>query len=144
MDGSDMDSRIKTKFDSYPETARLWLLEIRAAIFEVAAEESLGEITESLKWGELSYQSKAGSPIRIDWKAKSPHAISVYFNCKTVLVDTFKEIYQDTFIYAGNREIVFQIPDDFSLKELPILELKACLSMALRYHQIKHLPLLGA
>lgn len=144
MDGSDMDSRIKSKFDSYPEAARLMLLDIRMAIFEVAAEESLGEITESLKWGEPSYQSKVGSAIRMDWKAKSPHTVSVYFNCKTTLVGTFKEVYRDTFVYAGNREIVFQVSDNSSLKELPMLELKACISIALRYHQVKHLPLLGA
>ena len=38
MDGSDMDSRIKSKFDSYPEAARLMLLDIRMAFFELAAE----------------------------------------------------------------------------------------------------------
>lgn len=144
MDASNMDSGIKSKFDSYPEAARLQLLKIRMAIFEVAVEETLGEVTESLKWGEPSYQSKAGSAIRMGWKAKSPRTVSVYFNCKTTLVDTFKEIYRDTFVYAGNREIVFQVPDNSSLKEVPMLELKACLSMALRYHQVKHLPLLGA
>ena len=80
----------------------------------------------------------------MDWKAKSPHTVSVYFNCKTTLVGTFKEVYRDTFVYAGNREIVFQVSDNSSLKELPMLELKACISIALRYHQVKHLPLLGA
>jgi len=134
-----MSSAVQEKFESYPEVARQQLLKIRNAIYDVAEEESLGNIVESLKWGEPSYLSKKGSAIRMDWKAKSPDTISVYFNCKTVLVDTFKEIYRDTFTYVGNREIVFQIP-----QTLPMLELKACLSIALRYHQVKHLPLLGA
>jgi len=108
------------------------------AIFEVAKEESLGNIIENLKWHEPSYLAKNGSAVRMDWKEKSPSTISIYFNCKTRLVDTFNEIYQDTFTYVGNREIVFEIED-----ELPMQELKACISMALRYHKIKYLPLLG-
>jgi len=134
-----MDSKVKGKFATYPEDARLQLLSIRDAIFQVAADESLGEIAESLKWNEPSYQSNNGSPIRMDWKAKSPAVVSVYFNCKTTLIETFKEIYQDTFQYVGNREIVFQIAE-----VMPMLELKACISMTLRYHKVKNLPLLGA
>ncbi len=134
-----MDSSLQNKFESYPEAAKVKLLTIRAAIFDVAAEESLGDIVESLKWNEPSYLSKSGSAIRMDWKPRSPNTISVYFNCKTSLIDTFKEIYSDTFVFVGNREMIFQITDELSMQEL-----KACFSMALRYQQIKHLPLLGA
>jgi len=134
-----MHSQVTKVFESYPDAPRAELLNIRAAIFAVAQEESLGEIVETLKWGEPSYQSKHGSPIRIGWKAKSPHTISVYFNCKTTLIETFKEIYHHTFQFEGNREIVLHLSDDIAMAQL-----KACLSMALRYHQIKHLPLLGA
>jgi len=134
-----MDNNVKAKFEEYPVNARSVLLQIRDVIFQVAEGESIGEVTETLKWNEPSYQSKNGSALRMDWKEKSPETISVYFNCKTTLIETFKEIYQDTFHYVGNREIVFQIPE-----ELPIVELRACISMSLRYHKIKHLPLLGA
>ncbi|MFT4908587.1 MAG: hypothetical protein ACI978_002684 [Oleispira sp.] len=135
----NMDINVKEKFESYPDAAKFQLLIIRAVIFEVAQEESLGNISESLKWNEPSYQSVCGSAIRIDWKAKCPDTISVYFNCKTSLVDTFKEIYADTFTFVGNREIIFPV-----LGEIPMQELKACISMAHRYKDIKHLPLLGA
>lgn len=141
MEGS-MDRKIKNKFEGYPEAARSQLLAIRTAIFEVAAEESLGEIVESLKWGEPSYLSKAGSAVRMDWKAKSPATVSIYFNCQSLLIETFKEIYGDTFEFVGKREIVFQL-SRLEAHGLPIAELKACLSMAMRYHDIKHLPLLG-
>lgn len=134
-----MDSNIKRKIDVYPDEAKSQLFRIRKLIFEVAREEGLGDIAETLKWNEPSYQSQYGSAVRIDWKEKSSDTISVYFNCKTTLVETFKEIYRDTFRYEGNREIVFKISE-----KLPMVELKACMSMALRYHKIKHLPLLGA
>lgn len=54
-------------------------------------------------------------------------------------MDTFKELYGDTLHIVGNREIVLSIKDD-----LPLITLKSCISMALRYHTIKHLALLGA
>ena len=134
-----MNNAVKEKFDAYPPKAKTQLMKIRGLIFEVADEEQLGEIVETLKWGEPSYSSKKGSPIRMDWKANSPDQISVYFNCKTVLIETFKELYQGTFQFVGNREIAIPIS-----KAIPHPELKQCLSKALRYHTIKHLPLLGA
>ena len=75
----------------------------------------------------------------MDWKDKTPDQYAMYFNCNTSLVDTFKEVYGDTFKFAGNRAIVFNETD-----ELPVNELKHCISLALTYHRVKRLPLLGA
>ena len=134
-----MDSIVKLKFESFPDFARVKLLKIRAAIFELADKEGIGEITESLKWGEPSYLSRHGSTVRLSWKPKYPDHVSVYFNCNTVLVETFREIYHETFEFIGNREIKLSIT-----ATIPINPLMSCISMSLRYHKIKHLPLLGA
>ena len=134
-----MNNDIERKLNTYPIEARQKLAELRQMILDVAAEEELGEVTEQLKWGELSYTSKHGSPIRIDWKAKYPDQVSLFVNCKTLLIETFKEVYGDKFQYVGNREIVLPLSQPF-----PQAELKACISMALQYHKLKKLPLLGA
>ena len=134
-----MQADVQSKFDSYPEEARQLLLQIRTAIFDTAKEDDVGEINETLKWGEPSYRAKKGSTIRIDWKPKNPDKISLFFTCNTSLVETFREVYGDSLQTVGNREIAIPISG-----AIPIPELKACLSMALRYHSIKHLPLLGA
>ena len=63
----------------------------------------------------------------------------MYFNCNTSLVDTFRELYGDVFMFEGNRAIVFGEAD-----EIPVAELKHCISLALTYHRVKRLPLLGA
>ncbi len=133
-----VDSQIKEKFDSYPDLVRQSLLRVRKAIMAVARQDKLGAVEEVLKWGEPSYLVKDGSAVRIDWKPKFPDQYAVYFNCKTSLVETFKEIYGDLFHYQGNRAIVFQLSE-----KVPMPELKSCISMSLRYHKIKHLPLLG-
>jgi hypothetical protein len=134
-----MSVEVKNKFESYPDLARRKLLEIRRAIYEVAESEGIGEVLETLKWHEPSYLTSKGSAVRIDWKSKQPDSVSVYFNCNTKLVDSFKERYNDTLHIVGNREIVIAIQDD-----IPMNYLKSCISMSLRYHSIKHLPLLGA
>lgn len=130
---------IKEKFESYPPAAKTRLYEIRQLIFEVADELELGEVSESLKWGEASYSCKIGSPIRIDWKAKHPDQVSLFVNCRTILVDTFKVVYGDAFDFVGNRELVITLSEP-----LPVPQLKGCIAMALQYHRLKKLPLLGA
>ena len=132
-----MNRQVQEKYESYPPAFRKKLEKIRSLIFKVAHENQL-EVEETLKWGEPSYLVKGGSTIRIDWKSKTPETYSIYFNCNTKLVDTFKEIYSDIYNFEGNRAIVF---DKSDLIHEP--QLKQCIELALKYHKVKHLPLLG-
>ncbi|MFT5719146.1 MAG: hypothetical protein ACI9T7_003358 [Oleiphilaceae bacterium] len=134
-----MDLSVEPKFKTYPENIAVLLSNMRDLIFSVAKQDGISDITETLKWGEPSYVSKTGSTIRFDWKVKYPDQYCIYFNCRTSLIETFKEVYGDTFAYEGNRAIVFRTDQD-----IPITELAHCISMALRYKKIKHLDLLGA
>lgn len=134
-----MDLSVKQKFESYPENIADLLSNIRDLIYRVAKQDEIIDLTETLKWGEPSYISKIGTTIRFDWKPKYPDQYCIYFNCKTSLIETFKEVYGETFMYEGNRAIIFKCNQD-----LPTIELSHCISMALRYKKIKHLNLLGA
>ena len=134
-----MDLSVKQKIETYPKHIAVLLGHIRDLIFSVAKQDGISDITETLKWGEPSYVSKTGSTIRFDWKAKYPDHYCIYFNCKTSLIETFKEVYGDTFTYEGNRAIIFKVDQD-----LPLTELAHCISMSLRYKKIRHLTLLGA
>jgi len=134
-----MNLDVEQKFKSYPDDIFIQLTRIRELIFSTAQRDGIYDLTETLKWGEPSYVSKIGSTVRFDWKAKNPEQYCVYFNCKTLLVETFKEVYGDTFSYGGNRAIIFQ-----SGSSIPIIELGHCISMSRRYKKIKHLQLLGA
>lgn len=134
-----MDAEVKNKFDSYPDEVRPILRAMRQLILDVANDEGAGEIIETLKWGEPSYIAKAGSAVRLSWKEKTPDQYAVCFNCKTSLVETFREVYGDLFKYQGDRAIVFALTEN-----APVKQLKHCISMSLRYKKIKNLPLLGA
>lgn len=126
-------------FEGYPDDIRPKLLRLRAMIFQLAEALSLGEVEETLKWGEPSYKVKTGSPIRLDWKPSSPNNYYVFFHCQTKLVDTFRQLYDDELEFQGNRAIVLDVSSP-----IPEDMLKHCLTLALTYQQVKHLPLLGA
>ncbi|MBL1420334.1 MAG: DUF1801 domain-containing protein [Alphaproteobacteria bacterium] len=132
-----MDDAVKDKFATYPDEARAALLDIRGLIFELGNEHGL-VIEETLKWGQLSYLTKTGSTIRIDHSSQHPDQMKIFFNCKTRLVETFKEIYGDLFDYESNRVVMFKTSAQFAKGEL-----RRCLLAALKYHQLKQLPFLG-
>lgn len=134
-----MNKAVQERFDEYPEEARLRLEVLRSYIYELADVLALGQVEESLKWGEPSYRVKSGSPIRMDWKATSPQHYCLFFHCQTKLVDTFRALHGDELVFEGNRAIVLDVP-----QPIPEFAIKHCLELALTYHQRKNLPLLGA
>lgn len=133
------DPQVKSRFAAYPEKPRKRLLYLKQLILEVASElEGVGEVVESLKWGEPSYSTPKGSPIRMNWKPRSPDHYALYFNCQTILIETFRILFADVLTFETKRAILFRMDD-----ELPEKEVKACLKMALMYHQVKDKPMLG-
>ena len=103
---------VKAVFDGYPPNIRKQVLKLREAIFQVAASiDGVGEIEETLRWGEPAYvtaRSKSGSTIRIAWKPAQPEQCAMYFICTTHLVETFRTLFPRDFLYEGNRAIVFK------------------------------------
>ena len=138
MSVQTIHTSVESIWGSYPVQARKRLEQIRKIIFEIADELDV-EIEETLKWGEASYLTKHGSTIRLDWKASQPGVCTVFVHCQTRLVETFREIYPDVFDYEGKRAV--HLPIKGRLQKGP---LRHCLTLALTYHKVKHLPLLGA
>lgn len=128
---SFQNDAIAKKFRSYPPDVRDRLLFFRQLIFDVAADHpEIGDIIETLKWGEPSFSNpKTGSAIRMDWKQASSELLALYFNCKTTLLDDFKLIYPSAFCYQGNRAIHF----DRQNHNIDIAALKHCFYLSLTY-----------
>ena len=120
-------------FQDYPHEIESKLLFLRNLIFEVAKKANgVGELEETLKWGQPSYltsQTKSGTTIRIDKVKSGKHDYAIFFNCQTTLVDTFREMFRDEFEYEGNRALLFKTKDKIATEKL-----KLCISMALTYH----------
>ncbi len=127
-------------FDGYPPRMRRKMMRLRQLVLETALEtEGVDMLEETLKWGEPACLAKGGSTVTIGWKKKAPDTYGIYFICNTPLVKTFRELYADLFTLEDNRAILFEESD-----ELPVEELRHCISIAFTFHRPKRLPLLGA
>ena len=127
-------STVKEVFDTYPAPIRTKLMALRQLIFETAAQTSgVGELEETLKWGEPAYltsKTKSGSTLRIAYKANKPSQYVMYFNCQTTLVETFRTMFPNDFQFEGNRALVFELS-----QKPPKKELAWCIAAALTYHR---------
>jgi len=124
---------VKLAFDGLPPPLRERLLELRQLIFDTAASTpGVGELEETLKWGEPAYltsKSKSGSTVRINWKKSRPSQYAMLFNCHTTLIETFRTLFPDDFSFEGNRAILFD-----KAGTVPIDALSFCIAAALTYH----------
>lgn len=106
---------------------------MRDTILETAeTTEGVGPLIETLKWGQPSYRPekpKIGSTVRIDALRKEPGGFAMFFHCQTSLVDSFRDLYPDEFMFQGNRAILFS-----EGKSIPREALMHCVAQALTYH----------
>lgn len=121
---------------SYPPGIRRKLLAVRALILKTAASTpGVGEIEETLKWGEPAYVtavSKSGSTIRFGWKKSDVGRYAIYFNCQTTLIETFRTLFPKELRFEGNRAIILD-----ESEPVPIETLAFCIGAALTYHRTK-------
>lgn len=130
---------IDRKIAGYPPGAQRLAEQIRKLVHSSALKLGIPTVHESLTWNEPTFKSPSGSPFRMDWKEGTPESFYLFFHCQTLLVEIYKTIYPDTFTYQGNRAIVLSLHEPYSEEALT-----HCIMLALQYHRIKHLPLLGA
>lgn len=127
------NAQVKAKFMAYPPKVRKRMLDLRELILRTAqATDGVGEIEETLKWGEPAYvtRNNQGSTVRIDWKPKHPERYAMYFNCNTRLVETFRTLFPDDFSFEGNRALVFGLDE-----VIPEDSLSFCVAASLTYHR---------
>lgn len=127
-----VDSAVAARFASYPADVRRKMLALRELAFRTAAAmPEVGQIEETLKWGEPAYvtSSKSGSTVRMDWKIRTPAEYALYFNCNTTLVQTFRTLFPEELRFDGNRAIRFGLG-----QAIPRDAVAFCLSVAFRYH----------
>ena len=120
-------------YDAFPPVIRRKLLVLRELVFRTAAStEGVGELEETLKWGEPAYltpATRSGSTVRLGWKKARPLEYALYFNCQTTLVDTFRTLFPKELRFEVNRAIVLLEADS-----VPTQALRFCIAAALTYH----------
>jgi hypothetical protein len=132
-----MPVEVAAAFREFPTPVRMLLERVRTLILTVAREtEVVGPLVETLKWGEPAYLTEAsgsGSTIRLGWPKARPSHAAVYFNCKTTLIATFRDMFPSVFEYKGDRAILLDVDGAMDEKALSL-----CISMALTYHVAKN------
>ncbi len=131
---ADMPPDVAAAFEALPAHVRARLKALRMLVFRVAAKtDGVGDIVETLKWGEPSYlteRPKSGSTIRLGVSKDDRPAL--FCHCQTSLISDFRTRYPNSFDYEGNRALVLKDGED-----LPQAELEHCIAMALTYHKRK-------
>jgi len=122
-------------FNNFSKNICKKMLFIRELIFQIAEEHDIiGEIEETLKWGNPSYltnRPRSGTTIRLSDipVLENKYAISVH--CQTSLVYEFKEVFP-SLEYDGNRSIILDVNKTF-----PTEAIKHFIYLALTYHYRK-------
>ncbi len=128
-----MPAEVAEVFKSYAPAARRTLKALRTLLYETAAAtDGVGEVQETLKWGEPAYltpKTKSGTTIRLGWKKDHPDTCFLFVHCQTSLIETFRAWFPEL-RYEGNRAIALTVTDP-----LPTAQLTQCIEAALTYHQ---------
>lgn len=134
MTTPELPAEIAAVLAGHPPAVQARLLEVRALVFAVAGEtEGVGPLSETLKWGEPAYLTAAsgsGTTIRLGVSKTAPRAAAVFVNCRTRLVDGYREQFGDVFEFEGTRALIVRA--DGPMPEVP---LRICLRAALLYHR---------
>jgi hypothetical protein len=109
------------------------LAELADIIRQVAANveevQALGGVTETRKWGQLSFlpaKARVGTTVRIG--QESDTELAMYVHCQTTLVDTYRSLFPEL-KFSGNRAVLFNIDQPF-----PKPAIEICVREALLYH----------
>ena len=136
MPSPKMPANVRDVVGRFSPQAQNTFHQIRDLVFLVAGQtDGVGRIDETLKWGEPSYltsASKSGTTIRVCSPKNAPDKIGIYVNCKTSLVDTYRELYGDELTLVGTRAIMLQ-----TNQALPVEPIKHAIALALTYHKSK-------
>lgn len=130
-----MDEQITAKRDETTKAEiREGLAALRNVILDIAEEEKVGPLEETLKWGQQSFltsNTKAGTTIRIDEDKSNGGQFALYVHCQTTLVERWRERFSD-FTFGGNRSVHFSNVSDVQRTEVKIM-----IAETLTYHRKK-------
>lgn len=122
------NSTIEELYPTYSKKVKSKLIELKQLIRKVASESGNLSIKEELKWGQLSFSTKDGTPIRID--RFSDNQVALLVHCQTTLVEDWRALFGGTLQFSKNRAILLSVEE-----ELPTNQLSMCIEMAFNYHK---------
>lgn len=123
---------VQAAFDAYPQPIRTRLLALRDLILDAGADQRVGVLEESLKWGEPAWRPKrarVGATVRAAPFGSGGSDIAMFVHCQTSLADQFRDAYPGQLEIDGDRAVVFRAG-----VRLPRAIIRHCAAMAFTYH----------
>ena len=108
MTPPDLLARIET----WPDPAQAHFVALRGLVHEVAAAANIGQLDESLKWGQPAWRPvrpRVGSTLRVDWSASAPERLMAFVDCKTNLASEMETRFPGQFSNDGRRALGFDL-----------------------------------
>lgn len=131
LDPPFADPAVKQVFDTFAPDTRVGVLALRRLIFQTAsATRGVGQIQETLKWGQPAYltpHTKSGTTLRLGTPKTGEFAI--FAHCQTDVISGFQTLFPQDFRYDGTRAVLFRTLDDLDADKLVML-----ITRALTYH----------
>lgn len=132
-----LPANVAAALAAFPKPAERKLLQVRALIYKTAAANPLiGQLEETLKWGQPAYlprQPRVGTTVRLGWSDKRPESVMMFVHCQTTLVDTYRaklgNAPGENLQFEGDRALVMA-----HQRALPKAALALCIEAALTYH----------
>lgn len=102
--------RIAAAFDLPDARARAGLLALRDLILETAKTlPDIGPVEEALRWGQPSYISREGTPLRLGVPKSARFGLFVH--CQSRVIPNYLERYPAWDRIEGTRAVLFDRPD---------------------------------
>jgi hypothetical protein len=102
--------RVADAFDLADDQARVGLLALRDLILETAESlPDIGPVEEALRWGQPSYISRKGTPLRLG-VPKSARC-GLFVHCQSRVIPNYLERYPAWDRIDGTRAVLFDRPD---------------------------------
>ncbi|MEM6637996.1 MAG: DUF1801 domain-containing protein [Pseudomonadota bacterium] len=132
IDVPAMSSDVAAALSAWPKRGQTQAKQLRDLIYRTAGEIRAGPVTETLKWGQPSFNNgKAGTPLRLGYQIDEPHPVRLYVHCSTRLIDQCRTRFPNL-VYERNRAVCLN-----DTGALPQEALRSCVALALTYHQRK-------
>lgn len=115
---------------SEPAQQAMWTC--RTLFHDIAADNDLGVLDETLKWGQPAWRPKrprTGSTLRMMWNAQTPDRLALFVDCKTDLAARMQTLYPDLPDNDGQRQLGIDLT-----APLPVQAIGHLAQMTFRYH----------
>ena len=120
---------VRAVFDAAPPDLSDLALKLRALALDVAAEEGIDRLEETLKWGEPAYlPGKRGTTLRIGIDP-GRGICKLLVHCQTSLVETWRGRFGERLAFEGNRAVIVD-----SAQPLDEAAIRICMRDAFSYH----------